>query len=106
MMAGNLGNHTATQVSRGMIQLAHELQRQGVNVRLSTGIPVNNIELDGKIRAANDMIKADGHINVINNTASFVTNGKPNGYLYKNWYQPNGSGMRRLATNFVAATSN
>ena len=78
-------------------------QRHGTRVLVSLGLPVDDYNLNKKIRAANVLLKSDDNLETICHTASLTSEGYPIYEMYRDWMHVNREGMRRLAQNLKSA---
>ena len=104
LLTESLRKESVSEATSKIKVLAQKLeQRHKTRVLVSLGLPVEDHNLNKRIKAANILLKADQEIVTICHTASFTTKGYPNEYLYEDGMHPNVGGLRRLAVNFKAA---
>lgn len=101
LLTDNLMKKPVSTVVNEIRSLSKNIHRKhGSRVLVSLGLPVDDYNLNKKIKAANLLLKTDENLETIYHMAAFHRNGSPNPYLYKDWRSPNEHGMRRVAVNF------
>ena len=104
LLADNLQKESVSKVTSDIQTLVKDIkQHHGSRVLVSLGLPVDDLDLTRKIKAASILLKSEGSIETICHGASFTKNGYVNYSLYHDWIHPNERGMRRLAVNLKEA---